>query len=72
LPYSGSLIIPPGVIPTLFNVDVFPIDTTITNIAIPNFDPNNFAGYNYGDTAGINIIEYPIDTFEYPVDTSCF
>ena len=72
LPYSGSLIIPPGVIPTLFNVDVFPIDTTITNIAIPNFDPNNFAGYNYGSPAGINIIEYPIDTFEYPVDTSCF
>ena len=72
LPYGGSINIPPGVDPTLFDVDVFPIDWKTNDIAIPNFDPNNFNGFNYGDPSGINIIDYPTDTFTYPVDTSCF
>ena len=72
LPYGGSINIPPGVDPTLFDVDVFPIDWKTNDISIPNFDPNNFNGFNYGDPSGINIIDYPTDTFTYPVDTSCF
>jgi hypothetical protein len=72
LPYGGSITVPPGVDPTLFDVSVFPIDWKTNDISIPNFDPNNFNGYNYGDPTGINIIDYPTDTFTYPVDTSCF
>ncbi len=72
LPYGGSLTIPPGVDPTLFDVNVFPIDWKTNDISIPNFDPNNFSGYNFGDPSGINIIDYPTDSFTYPVDTSCF
>ena len=72
LPFGGSIEIPPGVDPTIFNPTVNPIDYTINTTPIPNFDPNNFSGYNLGDTSGINIIDYPADTFTYPVDTSCF
>jgi Cys-rich repeat protein len=72
LPYGGSILIPPGVDPTLFDVNVFPIDWKTNDISIPNFDPNNFSGYNFGDPNGINIIDYPTDSFTYPVDTSCF
>ena len=72
LPAGGSISIPPGVDPTIFNPQVNPIDYTINDVAIPTFDPNNFNGYNYGDTSGINIIDYPSDTFEYPVSESCF
>ena len=72
LPYGGSINIPPGVDPTLFDVEAFPIDWKTNDISIPNFDPNNFNGYNFGDPSGINIIDYPSDTFTYPVDSSCF
>ncbi len=72
LPAGGSISIPPGVDPTIFNPQVNPIDYTINDVSIPAFDPNNFNGYNYGDTSGINIIDYPSDTFEYPVSESCF
>ena len=72
LPAGGSITIPPGVDPTIFNPAVNPIDYTINDIAIPTFDPNNFSGYNFGDTTGINIIDYPTDTFTYPVSDSCF
>tara|TARA_B100000427_G_scaffold17013_1_gene13252 strand:+ start:416 stop:2536 length:2121 start_codon:yes stop_codon:yes gene_type:complete len=72
LPAGGSIAVPPGVDPTIFNPQVNPIDYTINDVAIPTFDPNNFNGYNYGDTSGINIIDYPTDTFTYPVSESCF
>ena len=72
LPAGGSISVPPGVDPTIFNPSVNPIDYTINDTAIPTFDPNNFNGYNYGDTSGINIIDYPTDTFTYPVSESCF
>ena len=72
LPAGGSITIPPGVDPTIFNPAVNPIDYTINDIAIPTFDPNNFSGYNFGDTTGINIIDYPTDTFDYPTSDSCF
>ncbi len=72
LPAGGSIAVPPGVDPTIFNPQVNPIDYTINDVAIPTFDPNNFNGYNYGDTTGINIIDYPTDTFTYPVSESCF
>ena len=72
LPFGGSIKIPPGVDPTLFDVNVFPIDFKTNDIDVPSFDPNNFGGYNFGDPSGINIIDYPTDTFTYPVDTSCF
>ena len=72
LPYPGSIIIPPGVDPTIFNPAVNTIDINRDQISIPTFDPNNFQGYNYGNTTGINIIDYPDDSFEYPVPTSCF
>ena len=72
LPAGGSITIPPGVDPTIFNPTVNPIDYTINDVAIPTFDPNNFSGYNFGDTTGINIIDYPTDTFTYPVSDSCF
>ena len=72
LPYGGSILIPPGVDPTIFDPTVNPIDWKTNDIPIPNFDPNNFSGFNYGDPSGINIIDYPMDTFTYPVDTSCF
>ena len=72
LPFGGSINIPPGVDPTLFDVEAFPIDWKTNDISIPNFDPNNFNGYNFGDPSGINIIDYPSDTFTYPVDSSCF
>ena len=72
LPYGGAITIPPGVDPTLFDISVNPIDWKTNDISIPNFDPNNFSGYNYGDPTGINIIDYPTDSFTYPVDTSCF
>ena len=72
LPAGGSITIPPGVDPTIFNPTVNPIDYTINDVAIPTFDPNNFSGYNFGDTTGINIIDYPTDSFDYPVSESCF
>ena len=72
LPAGGSITIPPGVDPTIFNPTVNPIDYTINDVAIPTFDPNNFSGYNFGDTTGINIIDYPTDTFDYPTSDSCF
>lgn len=72
VPYSGSIEIPPGVDPTIFSPAVNPIDFTVNNIPIPTFDPNNFNGYNFGNVSGINIIDYPTDTFAYPVDTGCF
>tara|TARA_E500000331_G_scaffold210905_1_gene202198 strand:- start:164 stop:2284 length:2121 start_codon:yes stop_codon:yes gene_type:complete len=72
LPAGGSITIPPGVDPTIFNPAVNPIDYTINDVAIPTFDPNNFSGYNFGDTTGINIIDYPTDTFDYPTSDSCF
>ena len=72
LPFGGSIKIPPGVDPTLFDVNVFPIDFKTNDIDVPSFDPNNFGGYNFGDPSGINIIDYPTDNFVYPVDTSCF
>ena len=72
LPAGGSILIPPGDDPTVFSPTVNPIDYTINDTAIPVFDPNNFAGYNFGDLGGINIIDYPTDTFVYPVSESCF
>lgn len=72
VPYGGSINIPPGVDPTIFNPSVNPIDYTINDIPIPTFDPNNFGGWNFGNVSGINIIDYPTDTFTYPVSTSCF
>ena len=72
LPAGGSITIPPGVDPTIFNPTVNPIDYTINDVSIPTFDPNNFSGYNFGDTTGINIIDYPTDTFDYPTSDSCF
>ena len=72
LPAGGSITVPPGVDPTIFNPTVNPIDYTINDVSIPTFDPNNFNGYNFGDTTGINIIDYPTDTFTYPVSESCF
>ena len=72
LPAGGSISVPPGVDPTIFNPQVNPIDYTINDVSIPTFDPNNFSGYNYGDTTGINIIDYPTDSFDYPVSESCF
>ena len=72
LPAGGSINIPPGDDPTIFSPTVNPIDYTINDTAIPTFDPNNFGGYNFGDLGGINIIDYPTDTFEYPVSDSCF
>ena len=72
LPAGGSIQVPPGVDPTIFNPVVNPIDYTINDTAIPTFDPNNFNGYNFGPVGGINIIDYPTDTFTYPVSESCF
>ena len=72
LPAGGSISVPPGVDPTIFNPSVNPIDYTINDTAIPTFDPNNFNGYNFGPIGGINIIDYPTDTFTYPVSESCF
>jgi len=72
VPYSGSIDIPPGVDPTIFNPTVNPIDFTINTIPVPSFDPNNFSGYNFGPTGGINIIDYPMDSFEYPLPEGCF
>ena len=72
LPAGGSILIPPGDDPTVFNPTVNPIDYTINDVAIPTFDPNNFSGYNFGDTTGINIIDYPSDMFAYPEFDSCF
>ena len=72
LPAGGSITVPPGVDPTIFNPAVNPIDYTINDTAIPTFDPNNFSGYNFGNTGGINIIDYPTDSFDYPVSESCF
>ena len=71
-PAGGSLTIPPGVDPTIFNPAVNPIDFTINDVSIPTFDPNNFSGYNFGNVGGINIIDYPTDSFTYPVSESCF
>jgi len=71
LPSTDSIIIPPGVDPTIFNPEVFPIDYVTNPSIINNFDPNNFAGWNYGGTS-INIIDYPVDAFQYPEITSCF
>ena len=72
MPISPTIEIPPGVDPTFFNPIVNPIDYNTQSLPIASFDPNNFSGYNLGDTSGLNIIDYPSDTFTYPVDTSCF
>ena len=72
MPISPTIEIPPGVDPTFFNPVVNPIDYNTQSLPIASFDPNNFSGYNLGDTSGLNIIDYPSDTFTYPVDTSCF
>jgi len=71
LPATDSIVIPPGVDPTIFNPEVFPIDYVTNPSVINNFDPNNFSGWNYGGST-INIIDYPIDAFEYPEIESCF
>lgn len=71
MPATDSIIIPPGVDPTIFNPEVFPIDYVTNASVINNFDPNNFNGWNYGGST-INIIDYPIDAFEYPEIESCF
>lgn len=71
LPDGNGITIPPGVDPTIFNPEVYPIDFITNPSNIPNFDPGNFAGWNYGGS-GINTIEYPIDAFEYPEIDSCF
>ena len=71
LPATDSIIVPPGVDPTIFNPEVYPIDYVTNPSIINNFDPNNFAGWNYGGTT-LNIIDYPIDAFDYPEVTSCF
>ena len=70
-PDSDSITIPPGVDPTIFNPEVYPIDFITNPTTVPTFDPNNFGGWNYGGTP-INIINYPIDAFEYPEVESCF
>ena len=70
-PYSVSIQIPPGVDPTIFNPNVFPIDYNTNGSTVSPFDPNNFDGWNYGPT-DINIIDYPTDTFTYPEFDSCF
>ena len=72
VPFGGSVVIPPGVDPAIFNPTVNPIDFTTQSIPIPNFDPNNFSGYNFGAVGGINIIDYPVDSFTYPVPDGCF
>lgn len=71
LPAGNGITIPPGVDPTIFNPEVYPIDFITNPSEIPNFDPGNFAGWNYGGS-GINTIDYPIDAFEYPEIDSCF
>ena len=71
LPDGNGLTIPPGVDPTIFNPEVYPIDFVTNPSDIPNFDPFNFAGWNYGG-GNINTINYPIDAFEYPDIDSCF
>ena len=70
-PDSDSITIPPGVDPTIFNPEVYPIDYVTNPTTVPSFDPNNFGGWNYGGTP-INIISYPIDAFTYPEVDSCF
>ncbi len=70
-PYSVSITIPPGVDPTIFNPNVFPINYNTNPGVVSPFDPNNFDGWNYGPT-DINIIDYPTDTFQYPEFDSCF
>jgi len=72
VPEGGTIGIPEGVDPTLFNPTVNAFDFREVDVSIPPFDPFNFKGFNFGDTTGINIIDYPIDAFEYPVDDSCF
>ena len=70
LPSGDGLTIPPGVDPTLFNPEVYPIDFVTNPSNIPGFDPFNFAGWNYGG-GNINTINYPVDAFEYPdIDSS--
>jgi len=71
LPSGDGLTIPPGVDPTLFNPEVYPIDFVTNPSDIAGFDPFNFAGWNYGG-GNINTINYPIDAFEYPDIDSCF
>lgn len=71
LPSGDGLTIPPGVDPTLFNPEVYPIDFVTNPSNIPGFDPFNFAGWNYGG-GNINTINYPVDAFEYPDIDSCF
>ena len=71
LPDGNGLTIPPGVDPTIFKPEVYPIDFVTNPSDIPNFDPFNFAGWNYGG-GNINTINYPIDAFEYPDIDSCF
>jgi hypothetical protein len=70
-PTTDSIIIPPGVDPTIFNPEVYPIDFVTNPTTVSNFDPNNFSGWSYGGTP-INIIEYPVDAFTYPEVTTCF
>lgn len=71
LPGPGSIKIPAGVDPTLFNPEVYPRDINVDDIAISNFDPFNFNGWNYGG-GGINTISYPVDAFVYPETETCF
>jgi hypothetical protein len=71
LPGPGSIKIPAGVDPTLFNPEVYPRDINVDDIAISNFDPFNFNGWNYGG-GGINTINYPVDAFVYPETETCF
>ena len=71
LPSGGSIIIPAGVDPTLFNPRVFPRDTNVNPGAANAFDPFNFNGWNYGGS-NINTISYPAGNFTYPELDSCF
>lgn len=71
LPSGGSIIIPAGVDPTLFNPRVFPRDTNVNPGAANSFDPFNFNGWNYGGS-NINTISYPAGNFTYPELDSCF
>jgi len=71
LPSTGSITIPPGVDPTLFNPRIFPRDINTQPGAVDAFDPFNFNGWNYGGS-NINTINYPTGSFTYPELDSCF
>ena len=71
IPDTGPITVPPGVDPTIFNPQVFPRDINIDPGAVPDFDPFNFDGWNYGG-GNINKITYPAGAFVYPELDSCF